>query len=249
MGVRGGFEETPLGNSMYVVHSRVNGYTSQGTAVQYAYRRAAELCPSGFDLADKSDSSTSSYWRTSYGLEEINKPEVTIVVRCKAQESTWWCARVHYVARGRVGLFGAARRDHERRIDRLRRAVPARSQVLRIQKIGCSSRNLDHLARSRSVMNPGAPLDPDFVSKLFDASRSVRLLALASSPGIARRALTDANVELMQHVPVCVLAYRKGEIHQLMDRSACGAGACRVICPNSCGCSRGLTARSSSLSA
>lgn len=32
--------------------------------------------------------------------------------------------RVHNVARGRVGLFGAARRDHERRIDRLRRAVP-----------------------------------------------------------------------------------------------------------------------------
>ena len=41
---------------------------------------------------------------------------------------------------------------------------------------------------------------------------------LAPSPGIARRALTDANVELMQHVPVCALAYRKGEIHQLMDR-------------------------------
>jgi len=62
-----------------------------------------------------------------------------------------------------------------------------------------------------------APLDPDFVSRLFDASRGVRLLALAASPGIARRALTDAHVELMQHVPVCALAYRKGEIHQLMD--------------------------------
>jgi len=63
-----------------------------------------------------------------------------------------------------------------------------------------------------------APLDPDFVSRLFDARRGIRLLALAPSPGIARRALTDASVELMQHVPVCALAYRKGEIHQLMDR-------------------------------
>lgn len=92
MGFSGGYEETPLGSDTYVVHASVNGYTSQGTAVQYAYRRAAELCPAGFDLADKSESSTSSYWRTSYGVQQINKPEVTIVVRCRAPESTWWCA-------------------------------------------------------------------------------------------------------------------------------------------------------------
>jgi transcriptional regulator of acetoin/glycerol metabolism len=63
-----------------------------------------------------------------------------------------------------------------------------------------------------------APLDPDFVSKLFDARRGIRLLALAPSPSIARRALTDANVELMQHIPVRALAYRTGEIYQLLDR-------------------------------
>jgi len=62
-----------------------------------------------------------------------------------------------------------------------------------------------------------APLDPDFVSKLFDARGGIRLIALAASPDIARRALTDANVELMQHIPVRALAYRRGEIHQLLD--------------------------------
>lgn len=92
MAFSGGVEETALGNSMYVVHASVNGYTSQGTAVQYAYRRAAELCPAGFDLSDKSESSTSSYWRTGYGVQQINKPEVTIVVRCRSGASGWWCA-------------------------------------------------------------------------------------------------------------------------------------------------------------
>jgi FHA domain len=64
----------------------------------------------------------------------------------------------------------------------------------------------------------GAPLNPDFVSTLFDASLGVRLIALASSPDIARCALTDAKVGLMQHVPVRPLAYRNGEIHKLLDR-------------------------------
>jgi hypothetical protein len=64
----------------------------------------------------------------------------------------------------------------------------------------------------------GAPLAPDFVSRLFDTSLGVRLLALASSQDIARRALTDAKVELMQHVEVRPLAYREGEIHELLDR-------------------------------
>ena len=63
-----------------------------------------------------------------------------------------------------------------------------------------------------------APLDPYFASMLFDASLGVRLLALASSPDVARRALSDAGVELMQHVPVRPLAYRSGEVEKLLDR-------------------------------
>jgi hypothetical protein len=69
-----------------------------------------------------------------------------------------------------------------------------------------------------SLGDDAAPLAPDFVSRLFDTSIGVRLLALASSPDIARRALTDAKVRLMQHVEVRPLAYREGEIHELLDR-------------------------------
>jgi hypothetical protein len=64
-------------------------------------------------------------------------------------------ARVHYVARQRVGLFGAARRGQEGQIDHLRRLALARHQVIRIQENRSSSKDLDHLARS--VVNSSAP--------------------------------------------------------------------------------------------
>lgn len=62
------------------------------------------------------------------------------------------------------------------------------------------------------------PLDPHFASMLFDASLGVRLVVLASSLGVARGALSDARVELMQHVPVRPIAYRSAEIEKLLDR-------------------------------
>jgi hypothetical protein len=105
MGFTGGVDATPLGNGAYVIHSAVNGYTSQGTAVQYAYRRASELCPHGFRLADSATSSTSSYMPNGFGgIQQVNKPEVSIVVQCNAaltppnrdavNERAWWCTDV-----------------------------------------------------------------------------------------------------------------------------------------------------------
>jgi hypothetical protein len=69
-----------------------------------------------------------------------------------------------------------------------------------------------------SLVDDGPPLDSYFVSKLFDVSSGVRLIALASNPDTVRRALTDARVERMQRVEVRPLAYRRGEIHTLLDR-------------------------------
>lgn len=68
------------------------------------------------------------------------------------------------------------------------------------------------------VQDDGTPLDAHLASMLFDVSSGVRLIAIASSADIARRALTDAKVERMQHVEVRPLAYRGGEIHKLLDR-------------------------------
>jgi hypothetical protein len=78
-----------------------------------------------------------------------------------------------------------------------------------------------HASRTSLILplqDDGTPLDPHFVSMLFNVSCGVRLIAIASSPDIARRALTDAKVERMQHVEVRPLAYRSGEIHKLLDR-------------------------------
>jgi hypothetical protein len=63
-----------------------------------------------------------------------------------------------------------------------------------------------------------APLDPQFAAMLFDLSSRVRLIALASSPDVARRAFTDARAWRMQHIEVRPLAYRGGEINRLLDR-------------------------------
>ncbi|TMQ17056.1 MAG: hypothetical protein E6J90_22785 [Deltaproteobacteria bacterium] len=64
----------------------------------------------------------------------------------------------------------------------------------------------------------GASFDPQFTSKMYNVRSGVRLIARASSPEIARRALTDAKLGLMQHVEVRSLGYRSGEISKLLDR-------------------------------
>jgi hypothetical protein len=115
-------------------------------------------------------------------------------------------------------------------LDRLARAIHAMSSRRLRKAVEVATVPEDREARVALVQQASktslilplgdddAPLAPDFVSRLFDTSLGVRLLALASSPDIARRALTDAKVELMQHVEVRPLAYRDGEIHELLDR-------------------------------
>jgi transcriptional regulator of aromatic amino acid metabolism len=115
-------------------------------------------------------------------------------------------------------------------LDRLARAVHAMSlrrsrppvEVATVPQERAAQVALLRQASRTSLILPlegeEAPLDPYFASMLFDASLGVRLLVLASSPGLARRALSDAGVELMQHVPVRPLAYRSGEIEKLLDR-------------------------------
>jgi len=115
-------------------------------------------------------------------------------------------------------------------LDRLARAVHAMSlrrsrppvEVAAVPQERAAQVALVRQASKTSLIlplgNEEAPLDPHFASMLFDASFGVRLLALASSPDVAQRALSNARVELMQHVPVRPLAYRSGEIEKLLDR-------------------------------
>jgi len=68
-----------------------------------------------------------------------------------------------------------------------------------------------------ALAQDGPPLDPEFAPMLFSASFGVRLILLAPNPDVARQALTDAKVALMQHVSVHPLAFRSGEIDKLID--------------------------------
>lgn len=127
---------------------------------------------------------------------------------------------------GPLLLTGEAGSD----LDRLARAIHAMSlqrsrpavEVATLPLERAAQVALAQQASQTSLILPlgdeGPPLDPRFASMLFDVSSGVRLIALASSPDIARRALTDARVERMQHVEVRPLAYRRGEIHRLLDR-------------------------------
>jgi hypothetical protein len=75
-GIRGGYETRQLGGNRWLIHVEVNSFTSQSTATEYAYRRAAEICPNGFDPVDRSSS-------TEYTAQGDAKPGSVLVVQCK----------------------------------------------------------------------------------------------------------------------------------------------------------------------
>jgi hypothetical protein len=83
MGMRGGVEAHPIGDGSFAVHARVNGFTSHGTALEYAHRRASEACPGGYDVMDRATSAKTSYWVSENSVSRVDKPEVTLIVRCR----------------------------------------------------------------------------------------------------------------------------------------------------------------------
>jgi hypothetical protein len=83
-GFRGGYDEKQLGPDRYMITVKVNSYTSRSTAVEYSYRRAAELCPGGFDPIDADRESLDFYIRNSDGTY-YNAPKASamLVVQCR----------------------------------------------------------------------------------------------------------------------------------------------------------------------
>mgnify|MGYP001184254702 FL=1 len=72
-GLSGGFEDVELGGGRYKVTFVGNGYTSDSKAVNYAKRRASELCKGTYDILEQD-------------IEQsfMGKPTVTIIVQCKS---------------------------------------------------------------------------------------------------------------------------------------------------------------------
>jgi hypothetical protein len=99
-------DATRIRKGVYVVNVRGNAIGGQGEAITAAHERASQLCPDGYEIEDSAAGSTSAYLRTTYGYQQIRKPEITIVVRCDQEEppprpappsiaatpiARWWC--------------------------------------------------------------------------------------------------------------------------------------------------------------
>lgn len=112
-------DATRIRKGLYVVSVRGNAIGGQGQAITAAHERANELCPEGYDVEDRASESSSAFIATIYGVQQIRKPEITLVVRCSQPEppppparaptttqapapspARWWC--VTYGA-GRLG--------------------------------------------------------------------------------------------------------------------------------------------------
>jgi hypothetical protein len=84
MGIRGGYESREIGGGTISIHVRGNGYTDAGTVLEYAYRRATELCGQ-FDVVDRDGSTSTQYQRSGDTVSEVNRHEITMLVRCRQQ--------------------------------------------------------------------------------------------------------------------------------------------------------------------
>lgn len=85
---QGSFEDLEIGPMRHSIDVKVNGWTSAGTALQYAHRRATELCPDGYDTVDETKGDRKSYVANGNNVTEVNKPEVALIVQCREQEAT-----------------------------------------------------------------------------------------------------------------------------------------------------------------
>lgn len=82
-GFRGGYSEVRAGDR-WIVSVEVNSFTSRSTAIVYAYRRAAELCPAGFDERGADVASRDFYVRTGNVVQNAPKSSASLVVSCRS---------------------------------------------------------------------------------------------------------------------------------------------------------------------
>jgi hypothetical protein len=146
--IRGGYEDNPVGDGMYVVHVKVNGFTSRGKAMAYAYRRASELCEHGYSVVDGAQGGAVGVIVGQSWAQTYEKPEVTLAIRCSREaepvdeapprlqptsESGWWCV----TASG--GAIGACYREREH-CEAMRSewvTEPGTSECIQQQKVVC----------------------------------------------------------------------------------------------------------------
>jgi hypothetical protein len=136
-GFSGGYSDTELGAGRYSVDVQVNSFTSQGTALEYAHRRAGDLCPAGYDVIDGSKSQSDFYIRSGNTLQNAPKANVALIVECR---------RAVVAASGRSADNGTST---PQTIDPFRANAPATPPSTRVVKTDtrpmyCSIAEADH---------------------------------------------------------------------------------------------------------
>jgi len=86
-GFSGGYTDNQIGPNTWSITVNVNSYTSKGTALEYAHRRAGELCPEGYEMIDGTSGQSDFYVRTGNTVQNLPKAEVGLIVQCKAAPS------------------------------------------------------------------------------------------------------------------------------------------------------------------
>ena len=74
-----------ISSDTWYIDASGNGFTSRSEVMEYSYRKAAEVCPSGFDVVDNDRSSTENDVTFDGGktYQTVSKPTSVLVVRCR----------------------------------------------------------------------------------------------------------------------------------------------------------------------
>jgi len=90
---RESYREQDLGRNRHLITTRANGYNDDGDAHQYAFTRAKELCPYGFDVVSQDGQAVGGHGYGNQGAVGLaatlgsEKHEVSLVVQCLPPES------------------------------------------------------------------------------------------------------------------------------------------------------------------
>lgn len=91
-GFAGGYDEQQLPTGEWLVSVSGNGFTSMPTIYSYMHRRAAEICPGGYDLLDGTGESRTStlvgYQNGSLWGSSTTKPELVARIRCHGEAAS-----------------------------------------------------------------------------------------------------------------------------------------------------------------
>ena len=80
----GGYEDYQVGEDEHQIIVSGNGYTDQGTLMQYLHRRAIDICGSrGYKTTNTTADTASSVATFGNSIQTINRSTVSAIIECK----------------------------------------------------------------------------------------------------------------------------------------------------------------------